>query len=67
MSRGPRVPEGRGPVWFRKMDRNGDGDISRAEWLGTAEEFERIDTDKDGLISLAEAEAADSLVRKKDG
>src|SRR5262249_34851126 len=23
----------KGPLWFRKMDRNGDGDISLREWL----------------------------------
>jgi Ca2+-binding EF-hand superfamily protein len=46
----------RGPLWFRKMDLNGDGDVSRREWLGSPEEFSRIDTDGDGLISLEEAE-----------
>jgi Ca2+-binding EF-hand superfamily protein len=55
----------RGPLWFRKMDRNGDGDVSRSEWLGTKEDFDRIDTDKDGLISVEEAEAFDALTRKK--
>ncbi|MFN4260562.1 MAG: EF-hand domain-containing protein [Gemmataceae bacterium] len=54
----------RGPLWFRKMDRNGDGDISPREWLGSKEEFERIDADGDGLISRAEAEAADALLRR---
>jgi Ca2+-binding EF-hand superfamily protein len=49
----------RGPLWFRKMDRNGDGDVSRKEWLGTRAEFDRIDRDGDGLISAEEAEAAD--------
>src|SRR5262249_52071221 len=45
-------PEGprKGPVWFQKMDRNRDGDVSRREWLGTEEEFRKIDTDGDGLI-----------------
>ena len=33
------------PAWFLKMDRNGDGDISPREWLGTEEEFRMIDTD----------------------
>jgi Ca2+-binding EF-hand superfamily protein len=47
----------RGPLWFRKMDRNGDGYVSRKEFLGTKEEFDRIDTDHDGLISPEEAEA----------
>jgi Ca2+-binding EF-hand superfamily protein len=55
----------RGPLWFRKMDRNGDGDVSRLEWLGTREEFDRIDTDRDGLISPEEADAYDALMRKK--
>ncbi len=54
----------RGPLWFRKMDRNGDGDVSRLEWLGTKEEFDRIDTDRDGLISAEEAEAYDARLRK---
>jgi Ca2+-binding EF-hand superfamily protein len=52
----PRPPAG--PLWFRKMDRNRDGDVSRREFLGTDEEFRKLDTDGDGLISLQEAEAA---------
>ena len=55
----------RGPTWFLKMDRNGDGDVSRTEWLGSKADFDRIDTDKDGLISVEEAEAFDAKVRKK--
>jgi len=48
----------RGPLWFRMMDRNGDGYVSRREFLGSKEEFDRIDTNHDGLISPEEAEAA---------
>jgi Ca2+-binding EF-hand superfamily protein len=55
----------RGPLWFRKMDRNGDGDLSPREFLGTAEDFRRLDTDGDGLISVAEALRADAALRKK--
>jgi Ca2+-binding EF-hand superfamily protein len=54
-----------GPLWFRKMDRNRDGDVSRREFLGTDEEFRQIDTDGDGLISPEEAEKADSRFRKQ--
>jgi Ca2+-binding EF-hand superfamily protein len=57
-----QVPQ-KGPMWFRKMDRNGDGDVSRSEFIGTREAFDRIDTDHDGLISLEEAEAYDKKMR----
>lgn len=56
------VPQ-KGPVWFRKMDRNADGDVSRSEFLGTKAEFDAIDTDKDGLIGLTEAEAFEAKNR----
>jgi Ca2+-binding EF-hand superfamily protein len=47
-----------GPLWFQKMDRNRDGYVSRREFLGTDEEFRKLDLDGDGLISVQEAEAA---------
>jgi Ca2+-binding EF-hand superfamily protein len=58
-----RPARGRGPVWFQKMDRNRDGDVSRKEFLGTDEQFKQIDTDGDGLISVEEAEAYDKRQR----
>jgi hypothetical protein len=61
----PGRPQGRGPLWFRKMDRNGDGDVSRREFLGSQADFERIDTDGDGLIDVQEAERADAWFRQK--
>jgi hypothetical protein len=54
-----------GPAWFRKMDRNRDGDVSRREWLGSEELFRQIDTDGDGLISAEEAERFDAQYRKR--
>ncbi len=51
-------------VWFHKMDRNQDGDVSPREFLGTAADFRRIDTDADGLISLDEAVRAGKLFPK---
>jgi Ca2+-binding EF-hand superfamily protein len=60
-----RTVTSRGPLWFRRMDVNGDGDVSRREWLGSDEDFRRIDADGDGLISLEEAVKADGWYRKK--
>ena len=54
----------RAPVWFRKMDRNGDGDVSRAEFLGTEEEFRKLDEDGDGLISAEEALRYEARLKK---
>jgi Ca2+-binding EF-hand superfamily protein len=61
----PPAALSQGPLWFRKMDRNGDGDISPREFLGTHEDFRRLDADGDGLISLEEARRADAALRKK--
>lgn len=53
------------PLWFRKMDRNGDGDVSPKEWLGTEDEFREIDTDGDQLLSGEEARAFEARRRKE--
>lgn len=46
-----------GPLWFQKMDRNADGDVSRREFLGTSEQFDQLDTDGNDLIDAIEAAA----------
>jgi Ca2+-binding EF-hand superfamily protein len=59
------VDNKKGPLWFRKMDRNGDGDVSPNEFLGSPEDFKRIDTDGDGLIDAKEAERADGWFKER--
>ena len=46
-----------GPLWFRKMDRNNDGDLSPREFVGPLDAFRKIDADGDGLVDREEAEA----------
>jgi Ca2+-binding EF-hand superfamily protein len=47
-----------GPMWFRKMDRNHDGDLSPQEFVGPLSAFDKLDTDHDRLVDREEAEAA---------
>lgn len=49
-----------GPSWFRAMDRNGDGDVSKRESLLGAEAFRKLDADHDGLLSADEAADAET-------
>jgi Ca2+-binding EF-hand superfamily protein len=51
------------PDWLRNLDKNSDGKLSRAEFVGTDEQFKRYDTDGDGFISRAEVEATDAEFR----
>lgn len=48
-------PKG-GPKWFRAMDRNGDGVVTREEFVGRPERFAALDKDGDGRITVVEAE-----------
>ncbi|HEY3787736.1 MAG TPA: EF-hand domain-containing protein, partial [Urbifossiella sp.] len=47
-----------GPIWFQRMDRNLDGDLTWKEFLGPRHVFEELDADHDGLIDPLEAEKA---------
>lgn len=47
-----------GPKWFVHMDKNADGDITLREFLGTKQQFAKLDKNKDGFIEPKEAEAA---------
>ncbi len=51
-------PGGKAPSWFGKMDRNLDGDVSRREFLGARPDFDRLDTDRNGLLDGDEAAKA---------
>lgn len=53
------TPMTSGPTWFRKMDRNQDGDLTWREFLGDRSAFERLDADANGLVDLNEAVAAE--------
>jgi len=50
--RDPRNP-GNEPdeVLFARMDANRDNSLSRSEWNGTPADFERLDSNKDGVLS----------------
>lgn len=39
---------------FRNLDTNADGRVSRAEWRGDLTQFDRLDRNRDGFLSLDE-------------
>ena len=43
------------PDWFQGMDLNQDGDISKREFIGAAEDFGRLDSSGDGFLTVEEA------------
>lgn len=47
-----------GPMWFQRMDRNGDGDLTWDEFLGPRDVFDQLDIDHDDLIEESEAKKA---------
>jgi hypothetical protein len=43
------------PRWFAQADFNGDGDVSRREFLGSFKQFAELDANNDSFISPDEA------------
>ena len=43
------------PVWFGRLDRNGDSELTRREFPGTIAEFQKLDQNSDGVVDIAEA------------
>ena len=56
-----------GPIWFQRMDRNMDGDLTWKEFLGPRHVFEELDADGDGLIDPQEAERATEIRSQESG
>ena len=44
-----------GPAHRDDMDANGDSEISPREFLGTPDQFQRLDRDNDGYVEPGEA------------
>jgi hypothetical protein len=51
-------PNVHAPAWFASADFNNDGDVSRREFVGSIEQFSRLDADQDGFLAADEAAAA---------
>jgi hypothetical protein len=51
------------PSWFAAADLNGDGDVSRREFLGTVEQFNRLDANGDGFVADLEAAPAPAAAK----
>ena len=43
------------PEWFASMDQDGDRTLSRTEFLGSRDAFDRLDEDENQRVSVEEA------------
>jgi hypothetical protein len=49
-SSAPVADDAKPPTWFVRADLNGDGDVSRREFLGNRDQFSRLDANGDGYL-----------------
>jgi Ca2+-binding EF-hand superfamily protein len=64
----PLVAQGPAGTRIMAMDKNGDGKVSRSEYLGPIEMFDRLDTNADGQIDKDEAaKAATAMYQRLTG
>ena len=49
-----RLPARHASAWFAAPDRNHDGLVTRAEFLGPRDQFDRLDTNHDGQLTANE-------------
>lgn len=56
-------PKDESIVDLRKLDTDGDGVVSRREWTGTQEAFDKFDVDRDGALSRKDRELAREIER----
>lgn len=62
-----RIGARTGPSWFQAMDRNGDGEVSERESLLPGETFQKLDADRDGVLSADEAVKTERTTANADG
>ena len=60
-------PGGPGRISLEERDADGDGKLSKTEFQGHEEFFNRLDADKDGFVNKAELEAAREAMRARRG
>ncbi len=60
----PRAISAPAPQWFTRMDRNGDGDLSLKEFLGSGSDFRQLDANGDGFVEAQEAAASRSAASR---
>lgn len=62
-SAGKGLREKRSRQRLQQMDDNGDGNISRSEWKGNTDVFDRLDRDNDGVLTRDELSDGAALRR----